>query len=151
MCGQFIAVGADPLSSYLLSCAVLGWAQLDNPRAETFGYPWLVSPFFWWASLMTGQRQPWSTQQWETPGTAFCGDVCFTSCPAFLEVIRQECVCSGHETHRLHTCDPQIQCLGCLWHVLLARDGADGFIMAVQWARNRALPTTYTHPLHHVD
>lgn len=151
MCRQLVAVEAESLSSYLLSCAALGWVPPDNPKAETFGYPWLASSFFWSASLMTGQRQPWSKWGQETPGTEFCVDVYFTSCPSILEVIRQEFGCSGHEAQRLHTCDPQTQCLGCLWHVLLARDGAGGFIIAVQWTKTRTLPMTYSHPLHQVD
>lgn len=150
MCGQLVEARAEPPSFYLLSCAALGWAPLDNSRAETTGCPWLIFSFFWWASLMTGQMQPWSKWEQESAGTQFCG-VCFTSCPSFLEVIRQKYGCSGHEAHRLHTSDPRTQCLGCLWHILLARDGAGGFIMSVQWAKNRDLPTTYTHPPHQID
>lgn len=139
-----------PTCSPVLPWAGLLWIIPGN-YPENRGCPWLVSSFLWWASLMTGQMQPWSKWGWETPGTEFCGDGCFTSCPSSLEVIRQKYGCSGHEAHRLHTCDPQPQCLGCLWHVLLARDGAGGFIMAMQWAKNSDLPTTYIHSLHQID
>lgn len=80
MCRQSVAAEVSvrpPSCSPVLPLAEL----LDNPRAETFGYPWLGSSFFWSASLMNGQRQPWSKWGQETAGTEFCGDVCFTSCP----------------------------------------------------------------------
>lgn len=32
MCRELVAAGAEPPSSYLLSCTALGWAPLDNSR-----------------------------------------------------------------------------------------------------------------------
>lgn len=86
-CGQLVAASAGCWASLLLP-ALLRCCRPSSSGFSQGRHLWLVSFFFWWAPLTTGQRQPWSKQGWETPDTVFCSAVmCALHPTSFLEII----------------------------------------------------------------